>query len=186
MKVLSTLIASFALLTMGCATQTPPYSRDNVSDATVQAAKAPLAEASMEAKNNSKASGKVEFEETAAGLKVSYDLKGLAKNATHGFHVHEKGDCSSHDAKSAGTHYAPTNEPGGTSLDTPNRFLGDMPQIKSDASGMAKGSFTVPNLTIKEGEHPIDGKAVILHGGPDNPKKKSAPRIACGVVKTKS
>ncbi len=139
------------------------------------------ATAKLEPKSGSKVVGTIHFEETAAGLKVTYDVSGLNKNAKHGLHVHEKGDCSGKDGKTAGTHFAEIAPTGGTSIDTPAKYAGDLPQIETNAKGVAKGSFEVASVSLNK-EHAITGLAIIVHGGPDDPTKKSAHRVACGVI----
>lgn len=149
---------------------------------TVKAAPAAKATATLESKNKSTVKGTVNFTENASGgLDIHYTLEGLKKNQNHGFHIHEKGDCSSADGKSAGTHYMKVGETGGTSTDTPAKFAGDLPQIKADKNGKAEGTITVTGLTVDK-NNPIDGRAIIVHGGPDDPSKASAPRVACGVI----
>lgn len=144
------------------------------------------AEAELLSKSGSKVKGRVHFTELSNSLKVDYEMTGLLKNSTHGFHIHEKGDCSSADAKSAGKHYIQVAPTGGTAKDSPAKHAGDLPQIKADANGTAKGTFEVPILTIsKDMNHTIVGRAIIVHGGPDNPQKNAAPRVACGVIETK-
>lgn len=142
----------------------------------------PKAAATLESKNDSTVKGTIDFSETADGLQVKYSLTGLAKDQNHGFHIHEKGDCSSKDAKTAGPHYHKVAETGGTSLDFPGKYAGDLPQIKSDANGKAEGQFLVTGVTIDK-VNPIDGRAIIVHAGPDDLTKKSAPRAACGLIK---
>lgn len=139
-----------------------------------------MATAKLEPKSGSAVSGTVRFSDADGGLKIQYDLKNLSQGP-HGFHLHEKGDCSSPDAKSAGTHYIVVAPTGGTSLDTPQRFAGDLPQVIADEKGNAKGEVVVPNLSIDR-DNPIEGRSIMIHAGPDNPKKKSEPRVACGVV----
>ncbi len=132
-------------------------------------------------KSGSTVKGSVTFEKTNTGVKLVYDVEGLKKNGTFGFHIHEKGDCSSEDAKSAGKHFGMIAPTGGTSMDNPEKYAGDLPSIKSDANGVAKGSVDVPLLTV-DGQYGIQGKALIVHDGPDNPKAKSPARVACGVI----
>jgi len=141
------------------------------------------AHADMQSKSGSAVKGTVHFSEGTQGLEISYDFQGLTKGQKYGFHIHENGDCSSADAKSAGKHYHEVAKTGGTSLDNPQRYAGDLPQITADASGNAKGSVKVSQLTIDK-KIPIENRAIILHGGPDDITKKSAPRVACGVIKT--
>jgi len=51
----------------------------------------------------------------AVGSKVvvAAAITGLKPNSEHGFHVHEKGDCSAPDATSAGGHFNPAGRPHG-------------------------------------------------------------------------
>lgn len=140
------------------------------------------ARAVMESKSGSKVSGTIIFEETPAKtLRITYKLKGLNKNQNHGFHVHEKGDCSSVDAKSAGTHFSPVAPTGGTSIETPQKYAGDLPMIKADGQGRAEGSFDTNTISL-DADHPVLNRAIILHGGPDDPTKPSAHRFACGQI----
>jgi Cu-Zn family superoxide dismutase len=141
------------------------------------------AAATLSGKSGSKVEGKVEFSKIPTGLKVSYELRNLPENKTLGFHIHEKGDCSSPDGKSAGNHYVKIGEPGtGSSKDFPEKYAGDLPSVTSDATGSARGTFTIPQISIDE-KNPILDRAVIIHAGPDDVSKKSASRIACGVIR---
>ncbi len=144
--------------------------------------KAITAEAELGPRNGSDVTGHVRFVQTETGVQVQYHVEGLGKMSNHGFHIHEVGDCSSPDAKSAGAHYLPIAPTGGTSSDSPEKHLGDLPQITSDITGIADGYFSVEGLSINE-KNPILGRAVIVHGGPDNPELPSPPRIACGVIR---
>ncbi len=115
--------------------------------------------------------------------------KMMSKNKSVGLHIHEKGDCSSHDAKSAGGHFAKVAPTGGTSKDFPGRYAGDLPSIKTDADGKSKGTFIVPDLVIistMSSEHSIKDRAIIIHGGADNVNEQSAPRISCGKIEMRA
>src|SRR5690349_233994 len=68
--------------------------------------------------------GMVKFTETADGVKVVAHLEGLTPGQ-HGFHVHEKGDCSAPDATSAGSHFNPGGAPHGAP-DAAQRHTGDL------------------------------------------------------------
>lgn len=180
-------LASSALVIAACSSsgkQSEPAPADTAAAATTPAAAPAMkkAHADLEAKSGSKVKGMVHFEETADGLKVSYDMSGLKAGKEHGFHVHEKGDCSSKDGKSAGPHYMKVADSPGTSKENPAKYAGDLPMIKADAKGMAKGEFVVKGLSVDQ-ENPIKDRAIMVHGGPDDVKKPSAPRVACGVIK---
>ena len=55
----------------------------------------------IEARSGSSLSGNVSLKEVAGGVRVEVAVEG-APPGKHGVHVHELGDCSSEDAKSAG------------------------------------------------------------------------------------
>ena len=59
-------------------------------------------------KGNS-ASGTVSFRQDGDSVVVVARISGLTPGA-HGFHIHEKGDCSAPDATSAGGHFNPTGK----------------------------------------------------------------------------
>lgn len=143
-----------------------------------------MAHAELASKSDSHVSGSVDFKDTKKGLEVKYSVQGLSPSQPHGFHVHQNGDCTSADAKSAGGHYVEIAPHGGTSLDTPQKFAGDLQQIAADQNGRASGSFYAPHVTVG-GKNSIIGRAIMIHGGPDDPAKKSAPRIGCGVIEGK-
>src|SRR4030095_9068160 len=83
----------------------------------------------------SKVSGTVTFIEVADGVQVRPKTTGLPPG-THGFHVHDFGDCSAADASSAGAHFNPTNNPH-AGPDAAERHVGDMGNVEADASGKA-------------------------------------------------
>lgn len=151
----------------------------------LHAAYTAMANAKMLSKNGSSVTGTFDFKGTPQGLEIKYDLAGLPKNQLVGVHIHEKGDCSSADAKSAGGHYHKVEATGGTSLDFPGKYAGDLPSIKVDEKGSAAGTFLVTNLAIFS-DPAIKDRAIIIHGGPDDLNKKSAPRIACGKIEVQT
>ena len=57
--------------------------------------------------------GTVRFVQSGDVVKVSGEITGLKPGAEHGFHVHEKGDCSSGDGMSTGGHFNPAGGPHG-------------------------------------------------------------------------
>ena len=112
-------------------------------------------------------------------------VTGLAPNARHAFHVHEKGDCSSPDFNSAGGHFNPTSQPHGAHGGG-KHHVGDMPELMTDANGTANISFNSSSLKLR-GPNSIIGKAVIVHAAPDDvnaqPSGNAGARLVCGVIK---
>ncbi len=158
---------------------------DTVTDTVKNTVADTIAHAKMISKNGSDVEGSFDFKETSKGIEVKYKLTGLPKNKTIGLHIHEIGDCSSSDAKSAGGHFAKVAPTGGTSKDFPGRYAGDLPAIKTDLDGQSTGTFIAPDLVITStmsSENSIKNRAIIIHGDADNLNQKSAPRIACGKI----
>ena len=129
--------------------------------------------------------GTVKFSQVRDTVSVSGSVTGLAPNARHAFHVHEKGDCSSPDFNSAGGHFNPTNQPHGAH-NSGKHHVGDMPELTTDASGTANISFNSSSLKLR-GPNSIIGKAVIVHAAPDDvnaqPSGNAGARLVCGVIK---
>jgi Cu-Zn family superoxide dismutase len=132
------------------------------------------------------ATGTVSF--TAAGsgkVRVVAELRGLPPKSTHGFHVHEFGDCSAPDASSAGAHFSPETRPHGGPKAS-QRHAGDLGNVEADANGVARVELTVSDLAIATGPSAVVGRAVVLHAKPDDletqPSGNSGDRVACGVI----
>lgn len=145
----------------------------------------PSARANLEPTKGSAARGEVTFQQTGMAVRVAGRVSGLKPNAEHGFHVHEKGDCSSGDGMSTGGHFNPGGKGHGHHAGA-ERHAGDMPNIKADSYGNAEIRFDVPGLTIGSGAADIVGKGLIVHRDPDDYKSQPAgnagPRIACAVI----
>jgi Cu-Zn family superoxide dismutase len=133
---------------------------------------------------NEKVMGVVKFTDTGAGVKVVADIEGLEPNSEHGFHVHEFGDCSDMEkAMSAGGHYNPEKHQHGKPGD-PNSHVGDMGNIKADASGKAHVEMTLGAATVS-GKNALLGRGVIVHAKADDfsqPVGNAGGRIGCGVI----
>jgi Cu-Zn family superoxide dismutase len=145
----------------------------------------PRATARLEPTKGNSTRGTVTFTQRGDRVRVVADISGLKPNAEHGFHVHEKGDCSSGDGMSAGGHYNPGGQPHGH-YGAAVHHVGDMPNLRADAGGNAKASFEVSGMTIGGGNADIVGKGLIVHRDPDDYKSQPAgnagPRLACAVI----
>jgi len=158
------------------------------AESAVSAQAAPkAATAELKATPGNGTSGTLTLSAEGQGVRVTGAIKGLEPNSTHGFHVHEKGDCSAPDASSAGGHYNPTAQPHGDPKGA-QHHLGDMPNIVADATGAAKLDTVLEGVTLRTGQtNDLIGKAIIVHGGADDyksqPAGNSGPRIACAIIK---
>ena len=129
------------------------------------------------------AAGTVTFTRKGDKVAVVANVTGLSPGP-HGFHVHEKGDCSAADAMSAGGHFNPGGKPHGDPA-TADHHAGDMPQLVADANGQATLNAELSPMAIG-GADDIVGKAVIVHKDADDyktqPTGNSGARVACGVI----
>jgi superoxide dismutase, Cu-Zn family len=143
------------------------------------------ARADLEAKSHSHVSGFVTLRERHEKVLVSINVSGLAPNSVHGFHVHEKGDCSAADAASAGGHFNPDQHAHGDPRQQ-NRHAGAMVNLVADAKGEAVATFEVDTIRLDDGKYGILHRALIVHANPDDyvsqPLGNAGGRVACGVI----
>ena len=143
--------------------------------------------AALEATKGNSTAGTVTFTQQGAKVLVNAKVTGLKPNAEHGFHVHEKGDCSSGDGMSTGGHFNPGGKPHGHGGAAPQHHAGDMPNLKADANGNASASFSLATLTVGAGATDVIDRGLIVHRDPDDyktqPTGNAGPRLACAVIK---
>lgn len=145
----------------------------------------PSASAQLMATTGNTATGQVQFTQKGDKVLVTGEVRGLKPNAEHGFHVHEKGDCSSGDGMSAGGHFNPEGKAHGA-YGHGEHHAGDVPSLKADATGTARFSFESRTLSVGSGTADVVGRGLIVHRDPDDfktqPTGNSGPRLACGVI----
>ena len=146
------------------------------------------AQALLEPKSGSSVSGTVKLSRLSSGVLLVVDVGGLQPNHMHGFHVHEKGDCSAPDAASAGGHFNPEHTLHGSPMTDSNaHHLGDLPALKSDLQGHAFARITLPTGSLDPANaHNLLGRSLVVHRDLDDyisqPAGNSGPRVACGVI----
>jgi Cu-Zn family superoxide dismutase len=133
--------------------------------------------------SGSTVSGTIEFIGMNGYVLVKADVQGLTPGK-HGFHVHEKGDCSDPKAMSAGGHFNPEKTQHGAPDAMPHH-AGDMGNLMADSTGHATLEWKDKDLSF-DGPHSILGRAVIVHAGADDLKSQpvgnAGGRVACGVI----
>ena len=133
--------------------------------------------------------GTVTFTEVAGGVWVAAVVEGLpayrpggeGRNpiGPHGFHIHERGDCSVGDPakpfEAAGGHWNPTGQPHGN-------HAGDFPVLIA-MNGRAVLGFFTNRFRVAD----VIGKAVVIHESPDDyrsqPAGDAGRRLGCGVIR---
>ncbi|MDP9195859.1 MAG: superoxide dismutase family protein [Pseudomonadota bacterium] len=131
--------------------------------------------------------GSATLTETAEGLVVKLDLKNVPPGV-HGLHIHEMGECTPPDFRSAGEHLSLSGQKHGfPGVD--NSHIGDLPSVTADRKGRVKQEIKASHVKFTNG--PVDflsdtGTALILHEKEDDYQKQPAggtgSRIACGVI----
>ncbi len=134
--------------------------------------------------------GTIEIKDSADGLILKPDLKGLPPGE-HGFHLHANPSCApgEQDGKmaagiAAGGHFDPHETHKHLGPDATDGHQGDLPVLTAAADGSVTGTLTAPHLKLAD----MIGHAVMIHAGGDNyadqpkPLGGGGPRIACGVV----
>jgi Cu-Zn family superoxide dismutase len=194
--VLSLAVAA-ALGLAACSSPSAPPANDTVAPpATVAAASAPIATGAQATAPTAQvvlkptpghdANGTLTLRAEGDGVRISGELAGLKPGSEHGFHVHENGDCSAPDATSAGGHFNPADQAHG-SMDANPHHVGDMPNQKANAQGVADVNVLAHDMSLDPGsEHNVIGRALIVHEQPDDyqsqPSGNAGARIACGVI----
>lgn len=112
------------------------------------------------------------------GTLVVARVLGLPSPGFHGFHIHEKGDCSTGGDvpfAQAGGHY----DPKGASHPW---HAGDLPPLLASSDGTALLAVYTDRFQPAE----VVGRSVIVHDMPDDlhsqPAGNSGTRIACGII----
>ncbi len=145
----------------------------------------PQASASLAPTKGSTTAGSVRFAQSGGKVMVSGEVRGLKPNAEHGFHVHEKGDCSSGDGMSTGGHFNPGGGAHGQH-GAGSHHAGDLPSLKADAAGVARFQFESSTIAVGSGATDVVGRGLIVHRDPDDyktqPTGNAGPRLACAVI----
>lgn len=137
------------------------------------------------ARSGSAVAGTVSFSELEGTVTVMVDLTGVPTGG-HGFHIHEKGDCSAPDAASAGGHFNPHGSNHGA-MGSDVHHAGDLGNLEADGSSVVKTTFTTTGITLAPGlPHSIGGRGIIVHAKADDfvtqPTGNAGGRIGCGVI----
>ena len=133
--------------------------------------------------------GTATFAQVGGRVQVTASVRGLKPNSEVGFHIHEAGDCSSGDGMSAKGHFNPYGKPH-AHAGTAERHAGDLPSLKSDASGNASLTAELDVITVTAGPASIVGRGLIVHVQPDDfktqPTGNAGARSACAVIRAGS
>ena len=144
-----------------------------------------FAEAMLEGRSGSEMTGMAIFTETDGSVTVTVDIE-KAPPGIHAAHLHEFGDCSSPDGKSAGGHWNPTTKDHGK-WGEDHFHLGDLGNIEVNEDGFGSLILTTDLWSLGNGDdNDIVGLGIIVHASEDDfttqPTGAAGGRIGCGVV----
>ncbi len=166
----SVLLAACASAPPPPAGPAPPPPPRIAEAGTVSRAVANLASAS-----GSLVSGRMVLVQADEGVRVRGQVGGLVRNGAHGLQVHERGDCSAVDARSAGRYYDPLagmRQDGAVGA-TPGRIV-------AGPDGVATVDLLLRGAVLGgAADNDILGRSLLVLGA--TPGAISA-RVACGVI----
>jgi Cu-Zn family superoxide dismutase len=171
---------------VACSRTEPPPPPAPAATVTPPPAPPATAVATLAAASGSAVKGELQLTAVADGVTIAGQITGLPPGTIHGFHVHETGDCTAPDAKSAGGHFNPAMQPHGGPT-AAERHVGDLPNVEADKTGVATINATLARATLRDaGPNDLVGRAVIVHAKRDDyvtqPAGDSGDRVACGVI----
>ena len=187
MRIVPLAAATIAVLGLAACGSAPPKAPEPPAAPAAAPAMDHDAVANLASASGSLVSGRLQVMSMGPNaVHIAGDVGGLEPGSSHGFHVHENGDCSAADASSAGGHFNPMTEPHGRMDDGPHH-AGDVDNIVADAQGVAHVNVHVPGLTLGTGAaNDVAGRAIVVHADPDDyhsqPAGNAGKRIACGVI----
>ena len=190
-------LSAAALAVVGCSrSQAPTETAAPSATASTEAAATPPSDSqaaagsahrvNLKAAQGGDVAGALELVASDGAVVITGLVTGLKPESEHGFHIHEKGDCSSPDFKSAGDHFNPTSEAHGNPAATPHH-RGDIPNLKANNEGKADVNAKIEGVTLGDkGPNDLVGRAVVVHEKIDDyqtqPSGNSGDRISCGVI----
>lgn len=141
----------------------------------------------LTSKSDSKAEGKVLFEEKDGVVTMTARLFGLSPG-THAIHIHEKADCTAADGTSAGGHWNPTFKPHGAWGAESGYHKGDIGNFEAGEDGKGNVTFSTNEwcLGCDDEAKNVVGKSIIVHQGEDDltsqPSGAAGARVSCGGI----
>ena len=136
--------------------------------------------------DGNEARGKVIFTKVDNGVKVIATVINLLPNSQHGFHIHQFGNISGKDGKTAGRHFNPAGHEHKVPKSHKVRHAGDMGKLNADKKGIAIFEKIFHNISLNASKkNSIIGRAVIVHLKKDDGNgatENAETRIAMGVV----
>ena len=135
--------------------------------------------------SDSSVTGMATFTQNGDQITLTIEIQG-ATPGIHAVHIHESGDCSSPDGKSAGGHWNPTGVPHGK-WGEGEFHLGDLGNVPVGEDGTGSIELTTDLWEIGTGSDvDVIGRGIVVHAGADDftsqPSGDAGARIGCGAI----
>lgn len=175
MKFLSPLLVLIlAVFLSGCSTKSSATA-DSMRKASVK----------LMSKSGSEVQGSLKIKERNNNLWIRGTIRGL-EPGKHGFHIHEVGDCSHPEAKSAGGHFASPGQEHGAKFMNSSHW-GDLGNIHANSDGVAIVRVKSKRLCLDPAKAcNILSRSVVVHAKRDDlksqPSGAAGARVACGLI----
>lgn len=135
--------------------------------------------------SESNVTGMAVFTQNGDQITLTIEIQN-ASPGIHAVHIHENGDCSAPDGKSAGGHWNPTDVAHGK-WGVGEFHLGDIGNITVGEDGTGSIELTTDLWEIGTGSDiDVVGKGIIVHADADDfisqPSGNAGARIGCGVI----
>ena len=139
--------------------------------------------------SGSNVTGTATFNQTGDQISLLVEINNVSPGL-HAVHIHEFGDCSSPDGKSAGGHWNPTGVAHGV-WGEGEFHLGDIGNINVGEDGTGSIKLTTSLWEIGTGSNvDVVGRGIIIHAGADDftsqPSGNAGARIGCGAIQLPS
>ena len=158
---------------------------DIIQEALTPAMPSQQASAIIGSASGSNLTGTAVFTQNGDTITLVIEIQNVSPGL-HAVHIHEKGDCSSPDGKSAGGHWNPTNVDHGK-WGEGEFHLGDIGNITVGEDGTGTIELTTNLWEMGTGSDlDIVGTGIIVHADADDftsqPSGNAGARIGCGAV----
>ena len=135
--------------------------------------------------SDSSVTGMATFTQNSDQITLTIEIQG-ATPGIHAVHIHESGDCSAPDGKSAGGHWNPTGVAHGK-WGEGEFHLGDLGNITVGEDGTGGIELTTDLWEIGTGSDvDVIGRGIVVHAGADDftsqPSGDAGARIGCGAI----
>ena len=141
--------------------------------------------ATIDSASGSSVTGMATFTQNDDQITLTIEIQN-ASPGIHAVHIHENGDCSSPDGKSAGGHWNPTGVAHGK-WGEGEFHLGDLGNITVGEDGTGGIELTTSLWEIGTGSDiDVVGRGIVVHAGADDftsqPSGDAGARIGCGAI----